>query len=756
MTDYDFRNLSPIDFELLIRDLLGAEEDILLETFAVGPDGGIDCRFQDEERLVIVQCKHRPDASRAQIRRAVEAELDSPALTPLPDGLMSTMDLAYHFVISADLSPAGVDEITDSIKDAFPGKVRVWTKGSLNALLARHQNIERRHFKLWLNNAEMLKQIMGLGEWRRNESLLYSIQSRVSLYVNTPKFEDGLKALSSENMVIISGAPGVGKSTLAEMLLLTHWEAGWKVVDLVSDISDAWSHIKDDVEEQTIFYYDDFLGQTSSLELQKNEGGDLGRLIKAIRRSANKKYKLVMTTREQILSYALSGPDDRIRNAIEWIDKVRIDLTELSRSIKAKMLFNHLYFGYESKNLRGQLAADSRYLRVIDHRGFNPRILESVLLIQKPRDVDSLYDELTRALDRPDSIWLGSFDQLSALAVRIVLNLTIRPDRAVDMNEVEATFADSDPREFLTAMRVMENTWIKIEKSARRTTIRLYDPSRKDFLLGRLDEPLIAKHALTDANSLNQIEYVLKHLERGGISRVSVDLLKMIEARGVSILEDRIRAEDEYVPGRAGNRVRPLDRASISSELSSCCNIVSRISPETRLKVALERATFQLETDWPWKYIPSSSDLLNLADALIRLPDRWALSRAFTCAHTAIDGLETIEDLEQLVDTQEKFYEARGADLVADDKIQQILDDEVYQVGQQDDRDLMQQMIDDIETFAMSHGFAVDTESAYEAMYGMPRKRYSGRDVTAGSASVQVLSENSDESIASLFSLLKN
>jgi len=42
---YDFRTLSPLDFEELVRDLLQAELQIRLESFSPGRDQGIDFRF---------------------------------------------------------------------------------------------------------------------------------------------------------------------------------------------------------------------------------------------------------------------------------------------------------------------------------------------------------------------------------------------------------------------------------------------------------------------------------------------------------------------------------------------------------------------------------------------------------------------------------------------------------------------------------------------------------------------------------------
>jgi len=61
MPSYDFQSLSSFDFELLARDLLQAEMDIRLESFAPGPDGGVDFRFRSKKGDIVVQCKHYKD-----------------------------------------------------------------------------------------------------------------------------------------------------------------------------------------------------------------------------------------------------------------------------------------------------------------------------------------------------------------------------------------------------------------------------------------------------------------------------------------------------------------------------------------------------------------------------------------------------------------------------------------------------------------------------------------------------------------------
>jgi len=59
MSGYDFHDLSSLDLEELVRDLLQREWHIRLETFKTGSDQGIDLRFStDGEGDRIIQCKH--------------------------------------------------------------------------------------------------------------------------------------------------------------------------------------------------------------------------------------------------------------------------------------------------------------------------------------------------------------------------------------------------------------------------------------------------------------------------------------------------------------------------------------------------------------------------------------------------------------------------------------------------------------------------------------------------------------------------
>src|SRR6478672_12387892 len=72
--EYDFHTLSPMDFELLVRDLLQERLEIELQAFGHGPDGGVDLRSSDNGKTTIVQCKHYRGSSFSDLKTAAKKE----------------------------------------------------------------------------------------------------------------------------------------------------------------------------------------------------------------------------------------------------------------------------------------------------------------------------------------------------------------------------------------------------------------------------------------------------------------------------------------------------------------------------------------------------------------------------------------------------------------------------------------------------------------------------------------------------------
>ena len=70
MPDYSFETLTANEFELLTRDLLQKEFELVLENFKEGTDQGIDLRgiLKNNNSQMIIQCKHWRESSFSNLK----------------------------------------------------------------------------------------------------------------------------------------------------------------------------------------------------------------------------------------------------------------------------------------------------------------------------------------------------------------------------------------------------------------------------------------------------------------------------------------------------------------------------------------------------------------------------------------------------------------------------------------------------------------------------------------------------------------
>jgi hypothetical protein len=719
MVDYDFRSLSPIDFEAIVRDLLNADLGIKLTAFAEGKDGGID--LYDVENDVVVQCKHQPDAKKAAMVRAAKAEAGRDAL-PTPE--------TYHFATSASLSPDAVDAVRQALSPfPVPGN-GVWHRGALNSALARNELIRKRHFKLWLNDVDVIDHIINNAEWQRSEALLSRISERVKYYVFTPAFGIIQDTLISERVVLITGAPGVGKSTLAEMLLLDLWNDGWKVYNVGSDIDEAWRQLRKN-ENKVAFYYDDFLGQTNVAELQKNEAASINAFVEHIRHTSGEKL-LILTSREQVLNQVMSGTDDRAARIAEEQPTYRVLISEITRLDRARMLFNYLFFTFPEKEHRNMLARDRRFLKVIDHAGFNPRLIESVALQSRGKTPDAFYEALFDALAHPDLIWRGSFASLSPLGVAALFQLATAPDGVMEESRLRAAVKPSDSRDWIQCLKVLEATWIRITlapSGAQR--IELYDPSRRDYLLDRLEDDSTLAFVLGSLSGIDQLAYLIRLAQLDTAPRTGKSTTR--RTRLAELISDRGHELDAYAVklmklSRQAIKVEQRRAAHSSSkttittyhaeegqekllssliDLSSICFGSIEMS---KSELLIDKYLAGLLADITNAWLLDSSTLFRLCEILSQ-PDLppWAHDAAMDLADYGFEAYVGIDDLRYFFSMSSELrdgnYHTRGTQ-----KLSEALDKELVAIREQDDPALMSQWLDDVVDIAERHGLELDVE----------------------------------------------
>ena len=93
-------------------------------------------------------------------------------------------------------------------------------KEDLNDLFSKFPEVEQRHCKLWLTSTNVLKLIINSGIIGRSRFTLEEIKQESSKYVLTKNHEKAISKLNENHSVIITGAPGIGKSTLAHQICL--------------------------------------------------------------------------------------------------------------------------------------------------------------------------------------------------------------------------------------------------------------------------------------------------------------------------------------------------------------------------------------------------------------------------------------------------------------------------------------------------------------------------------------------------------
>lgn len=252
---YDFGNLSPIEFEALVADLLGEELSITFETFSEGADGGIDARYASAKGNIIVQAKHYKGSSWSDLETAAKKE--HPKIVALEPKV-------YHFVTSQKLTPARKEALATHLKHPSVKTKNIRGLAELNALIKKHPDVEKRNLKLWLSSSAVLQRLLTNDIAVFTEATLEGISRILKVFVENPSLPRAAEILNKQHCLIVSGPPGVGKTTLAQVLAAEYCDDGWELVALNS-IEDGHRAFLPDKKQ--VFIFDDFLG---TIKLDRN------------------------------------------------------------------------------------------------------------------------------------------------------------------------------------------------------------------------------------------------------------------------------------------------------------------------------------------------------------------------------------------------------------------------------------------------------------------------------------------------------
>lgn len=493
MSDYDFKTLNDKEFEILCADLIGEVEGTRIERFKAGRDGGVDGRFfASKDKEVILQCKHWSNTPLKQLVRAL-ASKEKPKLDKLKPH-------RYLLAVSNPLSRTEKKAIHRALAPHIASESDIYGKEDLNDLLKDKSHIEQKHYKLWLHSSSVLGHIANSAILGRSAFSLEEIIRSSSRYVVTANHQAALNILAKLGVVIITGEPGVGKTTLADHLCLHYVAHDFSYLKIADDIREAESAF--DPDKKQIIYFDDFLGRNYLDALRGHEGSHITQFIRRV--AANKNKRFVLTSRSTILNQGKFLIDSLEHSNVRR-NEYEIKIQSLTELDKAQILYNHIWHSSLDSQYIEELYFDRRYRKIIEHKNFNPRLINFVTDVTRldacpPADY---WGYIVQSLANPSHVWENPFDAQQDDFARAIILLVVLNGHAID----ESTLAEAYHRyialrenqhlhgrhEFQPNIRLLTGSFLNRAISLHgSSTIDLFNPSIGDYVLRRYAGDVVA------------------------------------------------------------------------------------------------------------------------------------------------------------------------------------------------------------------------------------------------------------------------
>ncbi|GAA2083257.1 restriction endonuclease [Actinomadura alba] len=482
MDSIDVGRLTDVDFELLCKDLFEAKLDVRLEIFTRGPDAGIDIRYASMPGSadIVIQCKHWMHSGARALIRHIKTKEKPKVATLKPN--------RYILATTASLSRSAKDTLCEILAPYVIGPGDIYGIDEIVSELRSRPEIVKRHFRLWLSSTSVLQGVINREALTRSAYLLTDAHESAITYVPNETLERARDLLERRRVCLIVGIPGIGKTTLANILLAVYASKEWAIFDVAKSVDEIYALWND--SQHQVFYFDDFLGQTSLQEkFSKNEDARLIKLFALISKSPNK--RLILTTREYLLEQARINYEPLARQDFSpWNCIVSIE--SYTRPIRAKILYNHLFFTNLSPEVRRAFANEDAYAEIIDHPNFSPRLIQQSLAVSESLGEDGKFvrKRVLAALDHPAGIWdhiiQHQVEPTCSYLLMVLLTLS-QPVRIYDLYNALTKFLIAlgetlDDRAFKRALKITQGTMLKPPWPGDTDLVMYHNPSIRDYM----------------------------------------------------------------------------------------------------------------------------------------------------------------------------------------------------------------------------------------------------------------------------------
>jgi broad-specificity NMP kinase len=521
MPSYDLKLLNDKEFECLGADLLSKELGKRVETFKPGKDKGIDGRFFiAPDTQAIVQIKHWERSGwSALIRHLQNSELSK---------VQTLAPARYYLVTSVELSRENKKKIYDIFNPFIKSEADIFGNEDIQQLLSQHSEIEKKYYKLWLSSIKILDTIFNASILGRSKERLESIREALPKYVFTSDYTSAVKKLNDRRVVIITGEPGIGKTTLADQLCYSFTANGYRLFVIENDLTEAEAVIRED--EMQLFYYDDFLGSNYLEALSRNEDSHIVGFISRVSRSKNKLF--ILTSRSTILNRA-NVLTEKFQNAKLKENEFTVQITNISKLDKAKILYNHIWISNLTEEHKEVLHDKVNYKPIINHPNFNPRLISIITDLDRLRETPIAHYSkfIKETLDKPTEIWAGAFTRQLDTDSRWLTCAVYFSGGDTPENDIKATFfrlnrpsqsvaTQEETIRFESALKLATGAFIKRTLNYQHVAqLSLFSPAIGDYLLATFSSDVAYISALlTSLKSTRALKHTTRLFRSNQIS----------------------------------------------------------------------------------------------------------------------------------------------------------------------------------------------------------------------------------------------
>lgn len=331
------------------------------------------------------------------------------------------------------------------------------------------------------------------------------------LFINTKVYENAKNKLENENIVIMNGNAGTGKTITSYKILFDYLEMGYISINNISEISNHTNH-----NLKYILFIDDFISPNDIINL------DYDKINQAISNLdlASNNIKIVLNTRTHIInSYA----ETNSRFPINKIRKYFVSTEELTPVEKVEIIKVHLIDSYDSESLKDlftEEASVEKIRKIIEHDKFNPRIIET--FYRESREVNpKLVDHLIYALNNPNKIYFEQYSKLTDSEKTVLKFLSVKGSKVSYENIVQNNLKINSI-ELKSSLNSLDDSFIlKSSLVNGDLSYDFYNPSIRDFVNETIKNDMEVSCYLTE-NSDHKI--ILRLL-----SNESIELERKIE-----------------------------------------------------------------------------------------------------------------------------------------------------------------------------------------------------------------------------------